>query len=98
MIVTNPPYIEKNDPHLSQGDVRFEPHSALTSENHGLAAIEIITTQSVKQLLPNGWLLIEHGYQQADAVMQILCANNFQQCSTIRDMAGHPRLTMGQLL
>ncbi|MFT5117697.1 MAG: release factor glutamine methyltransferase [Kiritimatiellia bacterium] len=97
MIVTNPPYIDQNDPHLSQGDVRFEPHSALTAANHGLADIEMIATQSVKQLLPNGWLLIEHGYQQADAVKKILSENDFQQCSTLRDMAGHPRLTIGQL-
>lgn len=98
MIVTNPPYIDEKDPHLTQGDVRFEPRSALTASNNGLADIEIIVSQATQQLLPNGYLLIEHGYQQAAAVMAVLEKNNFQHCQTLVDMAGHPRVTLGQYI
>lgn len=97
LIVSNPPYVEKNDPHLSQGDVRFEPHSALTANNNGLEDIETIITQSAKQLLPGGWLLLEHGYRQAEAVIALLLAHGYGQCFTANDMSGHPRVTVGQL-
>lgn len=96
LIVSNPPYIEKNDPHLQQGDVRFEPHSALTADNNGLADIEIIIAQSCEKLALNGWLLIEHGYQQANVVMALLQRSGYSACFTAKDMAGHPRVTAGQ--
>ncbi len=96
MIVTNPPYIDENDPHLSQGDVRFEPASALTAPKQGLADIEIIADQARGQLLAHGWLLIEHGYQQAPQVQGILQALGYKQVRTVDDLAGHPRVTLGQ--
>ncbi len=97
-IVSNPPYIEKTDVHLNQGDVRFEPHSALVAEKNGLADIEMIAEQAIDYLLPSGWLLIEHGYQQAEDVAAVLTKNHFQQCVTIKDLSNQPRVTMGQKL
>jgi release factor glutamine methyltransferase len=97
MIVSNPPYIEENDPHLSQGDVRFEPHSALTAKSNGLADIDTIAQQAKHVLRDSGWLLIEHGYQQSEAVIQILNDHQYALCRTVNDMAGQPRMTMGQL-
>lgn len=96
LIVSNPPYIQENDPHLYQGDVRFEPHSALTAKNNGLADIETISRQARNVLRSSGWLLIEHGYQQAEAVIAILQKNQYISCRTVNDMAGQPRMTMGQ--
>jgi release factor glutamine methyltransferase len=98
MIVSNPPYIQENDPHLSQGDVRFEPRSALTARNNGLADIETIVQQARQVLRPSGWLLIEHGYQQSEAVIEILQDHEYALCHTVNDMAGQPRMTMGQLI
>lgn len=94
LIVTNPPYIDADDPHLKQGDVRFEPGSALVSGNKGLADIELIISEAKKYLSDGGWLLIEHGYQQAEAVRTLLKDNGYSHVSTQRDMAGHERLTM----
>jgi release factor glutamine methyltransferase len=98
MIVSNPPYIEESDPHLSQGDVRFEPHGALTAKNNGLADIEIIAQQARQVLRSSGWLLIEHGYQQSEAVTEIMQDNEYTLCRTVNDMAGQPRMTMGRLI
>jgi release factor glutamine methyltransferase len=95
MIVSNPPYIEENDPHLLQGDVRFEPRSALTAKNNGLADIDIIAQQARQVLRASGWLLIEHGYQQSAAVIQILHHYQYALCHTVNDMAGQPRVTWG---
>ncbi len=96
MIVSNPPYIEPNDPHLTQGDVRYEPRSALVADNSGLSDIEIIADQAIQHLLPMGYVLIEHGYQQGEAVKAILQQAGFQQCRVLNDMVGHPRITLGQ--
>ncbi len=96
MVVSNPPYIEYDDPHLIQGDVRFEPHSALTAENNGLADIQVIIEQSSKQLVAGGYLLMEHGYQQAQAVQSLLQQHGYDACFTVNDLAGHPRVTGGQ--
>ena len=96
MIVSNPPYIDKDDPHLCEGDVRFEPHSALIANHKGMADIEKIVSQAQEKLFPNGYLLIEHGYQQAEWVTTVLQAHNYHTCFTVRDMAGHPRITIGQ--
>ena len=98
MIVSNPPYIDQGDPHIFQGDVRFEPRSALVADNKGLADIAIISQQATTKLLPEGWLLVEHGYQQASAVRDIFQQNGFAQVATKKDMAGHERVTMGQWL
>jgi len=72
--------------------------SALVADNNGLADIEMIAEQAIEYLLPSGWLLIEHGYQQAEDVTTVLKKNHFQQCMTIKDLSGQPRVTMGQKL
>nr|WP_218644620.1 peptide chain release factor N(5)-glutamine methyltransferase [Thiomicrorhabdus cannonii] len=96
LIVSNPPYIEENDPHLSQGDVRFEPLSALTSGEDGLDDIRMITAQAGAFLQPGGWLIIEHGYNQAAAVQQLFKMQGFTQVETRHDYGGNPRITLGQ--
>lgn len=98
MIVTNPPYIDAKDPHLAQGDVRFEPRSALVADDNGLSDIRIIAQQSTQFLAIGGWLLMEHGYQQAAAVRDILSESHFTACHSEKDMSGHERVTMGQFL
>lgn len=95
MIVTNPPYIEESDPHLKQGDVRFEPLSALTSGADGLDDIRTIIESSKDYLRKNGVLLIEHGYDQANAVCELLKASNFTQVTDYNDDNGNPRVAMG---
>lgn len=97
MIVSNPPYIDSHDPHLSQGDVRFEPHSALVAANQGLADIETIVKQAQSHLTHNGYLLIEHGYQQADAARAIFQQYHYHDIVMVKDMANNPRITVGQL-
>jgi len=96
LIVSNPPYIDPNDEHLDQGDVRFEPKSALVADNKGLADLELIADQSRGYLLEGGWLLMEHGYDQQEAVQQLLIQFGYQQVSTRIDLGGNPRITGGQ--
>lgn len=96
IIVSNPPYIEENDPHLKQGDVRFEPITALTSGKDGLKDIQALIKNSRSHLEKNGWLLIEHGYNQADAVQQFLSEHNYQNIETFYDYGNNPRVTMGR--
>ncbi len=98
LLASNPPYIDSNDEHLSQGDVRFEPNSALVAEKQGLADIETIVVQAAQCLKAEGWLLLEHGYQQAHEVRQLLLRSGYQSVSSQRDLAGHERLTLGQWL
>ncbi len=95
MIVTNPPYIREDDPHLKEGDVRFEPLSALISGVDGLDDIRRIIQASASLLLPGGWLLIEHGYEQGKAVAQLLEAQGFSSVNTQKDLAGLERVTLG---
>jgi release factor glutamine methyltransferase len=95
VIVSNPPYIDENDPHLIQGDVRFEPKTALVSSEHGLADIRHIAGQAHDYLIDEGWLLFEHGFDQGKAVRDILLEFNFCSVETIRDYAGLERVTMG---
>lgn len=94
LIVSNPPYIDKNDLHLSQGDLRFEPLSALVAENNGLADIQLIASQALNYLSNGGYLLIEHGFQQAQAVAEILNEFGYQQIKTVKDYGGNDRVTM----
>ena len=96
MIVSNPPYIDKNDPHLSEGDVRFEPSTALVAENNGLADIEYITEHAPLYLMSHGWLMFEHGFEQGSAVRSILMNNGFHHVVTEQDYAGNDRVTLGQ--
>lgn len=97
LIVSNPPYIDAADHHLSQGDVRFEPASALVADDQGLADIKIIASCAGNYLADNGWLLLEHGWQQGEAVRQILRKNSFCQVETCQDYGGNDRVTLGQI-
>lgn len=96
IIVSNPPYIAEDDPHLQQGDVRFEPRSALVAENNGLADIEHIIDQGRRFIRKQGWLLLEHGWQQAEAVQTLFKRYNWQQIQTINDYGGNPRVTFAK--
>lgn len=93
IIVTNPPYIAPGDPHLLQGDVRHEPAGALVAKNKGLADIEEIVAQSKQHLRPGGAILLEHGYDQAEAVRELLVKTGFAEPETWRDLAGMERAT-----
>lgn len=93
LIVSNPPYIEQGDVHLTKGDVRFEPVSALTSGDDGLTAIRIIIQQAKSWLSPHGWLLLEHGYNQAKAVRQLLADNGYADIQTLQDLSLNDRIT-----
>lgn len=95
VIVSNPPYIEQHDPHLQQGDLRFEPPHALTDFADGLSHIREITAQSVGFLKENGWLMFEHGYNQGAAVREILSQHGFVQVQTLPDLAGLDRVSLG---
>ncbi|QUG75371.1 peptide chain release factor N(5)-glutamine methyltransferase [Erwinia sp. E602] len=96
LIVSNPPYIDAADHHLAEGDVRFEPASALVADDHGLADIRAIAADAPAHLLDNGWLLLEHGWQQGAAVRQILAAQGFAHIATCQDYGGNDRVTCGQ--
>ncbi|MCU7842625.1 MAG: peptide chain release factor N(5)-glutamine methyltransferase [Candidatus Thiodiazotropha sp. (ex Monitilora ramsayi)] len=97
LLISNPPYIQANDPHLTQGDLPREPLSALVSGSDGLSDIKQIIQYAPTHLKPGGWLLLEHGYQQADAVKEIYQYHDFTDVSTYMDMAGLPRVTEGKL-
>lgn len=97
IIVSNPPYIAENEPHLTQGDVRFEPKSALTSGADGLDDIRHIITHAPQYLRPNGWLMLEHGYDQAQAVAKLLAQAQFSQIGHRLDLAGIERVTFGMV-
>lgn len=96
LIVSNPPYIEHNDPHLQQGDLRFEPLSALASGEDGLLDIRCIVDEAPTYLQAGGWLMLEHGYLQADAVQKLMNAKGFFAVETLIDLGGNPRVTIGQ--
>lgn len=96
MIVSNPPYISDNDPHLVQGDVRFEPRSALVAADNGFEDLQDIASQATQLLLPDGWLLLEHGYSQGSELRERLRALGYQSVRTARDLAGHDRVTMAR--
>ena len=96
LIVSNPPYIAAADPHLSQGDVRFEPSSALVAGIDGLDDIRVIIEQAPAHLLAGGWLLLEHGFDQAEAVRELLAQRGFAAVDSRRDLGGHQRISLGQ--
>jgi release factor glutamine methyltransferase len=95
-IVSNPPYLDASDPHLELGDLRFEPRQALVAAEGGLAALRHIIQQAKEYLLPGGWLLVEHGWQQGPAVFERFQAAGYSQVATLRDLAQQPRLGIGQ--
>ncbi len=96
LVVCNPPYIADNDPHLTEGDVRFEPLSALIADNHGLSDIERIAADARRHLPTQGHLLIEHGYNQQNQVQAIFSQLDYHNIVTYRDLSGQPRVTYGQ--
>ena len=96
-IVSNPPYIDPQDPHLQRGDVRFEPASALVAQNGGLQAIEKILACVAGYLNQQGWLLLEHGFDQGVAVRGLLLSHGFDCVETFKDLAGLDRVTVGRL-
>jgi release factor glutamine methyltransferase len=96
LIASNPPYIAAGDEHLSQGDLRFEPTGALTDHADGLSALRTIVDGSPAHLAPNGWLLMEHGYDQAAAVRALLDAAGYAEVQSWRDLAGIERVSGGR--
>lgn len=94
-IVSNPPYIDKLDPHLSQGDVRFEPLSALVAEQKGLADLAYIAQHAIHFLKKGGWLLMEHGFEQGSEVRDILTQLGYQDVTTEQDYGHNDRVTLG---
>lgn len=95
VIVSNPPYIDGADPHLEQGDVRFEPRSALVADDAGLADIRHIVAHAPAYLLTDGWLLLEHGWGQGEAVRQLLRDGGYREVATVRDYGDNDRVTLG---
>jgi release factor glutamine methyltransferase len=92
VIVSNPPYIRAGDPHLKQGDVRFEPATALVSGTDGLKAIRHIALHAREFLRPDGWLLFEHGWDQAEAIGDLPRRHGYRDMVCHRDLAGHARV------
>ncbi|MGS3140577.1 peptide chain release factor N(5)-glutamine methyltransferase [Aeromonas sanarellii] len=97
MIVSNPPYIDGADPHLDEGDVRFEPRSALVADEQGMADIRLIVAGAPAHLVPGGWLLLEHGWEQGALVRQLLLQQGYDQVETVRDYGDNERVTLGRL-
>ncbi|MGB0898211.1 MAG: peptide chain release factor N(5)-glutamine methyltransferase [Psychrobium sp.] len=97
-IVSNPPYIDEKDPHLSQGDVRFEPSSALIAANGGLQDYIDILDRVKPYLKQGGYVFFEHGFEQADALQQLFTECSFSNINTVKDYAGNDRVTFGQLI
>lgn len=96
LIVSNPPYIAAADRHLTEGDVRFEPSSALVAGADGLDDIRLIIQQAPDYLQAGGWLLLEHGFDQAAAVRELLSARGFSAVESRRDLGGHERISLGR--
>jgi release factor glutamine methyltransferase len=96
LIVSNPPYVAEHDSHLSEGDVRHEPRGALASGADGLADLRVIARQAPGRLAPGGWLLVEHGYDQGEAVRALFGQAGLVAVETVVDLAGIGRVTKGQ--
>jgi len=96
LIVSNPPYIKRDDEHLSKGDVRFEPELALIAGADGMQAISIILENATSYLANNAYVLIEHGYDQKLLVQEVFLKHNFKQLKTFQDLSGQDRITHGQ--
>jgi release factor glutamine methyltransferase len=97
LIISNPPYIASADPHLAQGDVRFEPASALVAGPDGLDDLRLIVAQAPEHLEAGGWLMLEHGYDQAEAVRDLLHTRGFEEVHSRTDLGGHQRISLGRL-
>ena len=96
VIVSNPPYVAEGDVHLTTGDVRFEPRTALVAGPRGLAMLETLARQGPARLVDGGWLVLEHGRDQGPAVRAFLVGAGLGAVETIRDLAGNERVTLGQ--
>lgn len=96
LIVSNPPYIAADDPHLAWGDVRFEPHSALVAADGGLSDLCHLVREAGRYLLPGGWLMLEHGLEQAEKVRGVLEAAGYVEVESRVDLGGHPRVSQGR--
>jgi release factor glutamine methyltransferase len=96
VILSNPPYIPDNDPHLSRGDLRFEPRSALAAGPDGLADLRQLVSGAPAFLCPPGWLLLEHGYDQGGAVTGLLDTAGYAEVADLTDLQGHGRVAVGR--
>jgi release factor glutamine methyltransferase len=95
LLLANPPYIDGGDEHLARGDVRFEPRTALVAPRGGLADLGVLAADAPGHLRDGGWLLLEHGWEQAATVRGMLRDAGFGAVSSRRDLAGHERVTGG---
>lgn len=96
LVVSNPPYISANDPHLQQGDVRYEPSTALVSGVDGLDDLKKIISKAPFYLKPDGWLLLEHGFDQGQAIAALMSEAGYQKVVTHKDYNQMDRVTLGQ--
>lgn len=97
VIVSNPPYVAASDAHLKAGDLRFEPRTALAAGPDGLDDIRVLVAGAGPHLLPGGWLLLEHGHDQGEAVRALLFAAGFENVGSHKDLGGHCRVSFGRL-
>nr|BBJ03031.1 release factor glutamine methyltransferase [Marinobacter nauticus] len=96
LLISNPPYIPASDHHLNEGDVRFEPSSALVAGDDGLDDIRLLVTEGFKRLNPGGWMLLEHGYDQGDAVRDLFARAGWLNIETRKDYGGNDRMTLAR--
>lgn len=96
LLLSNPPYVDEQDNHLQQGDLRFEPRGALVAAQDGLADLAVLVSGAPRHLLDGGWLLLEHGYTQGAAVRNLLQQAGFRDVTTRRDIAGQERISGGR--
>lgn len=97
LVVSNPPYVGVYEPELAEGDVRFEPRTALAAGRDGLDDLRVIVGQAPGYLVAGGWLMVEHGFQQGAAARRLFLGAGFSGVETLRDLAGHERVTVGRL-
>ena len=95
-IVSNPPYVAAHDPHLLEGDLRYEPSNALVGGNKGFEQLEEIIRSAMKFLNPKGWLVVEHGHDQHDVAKQSFIRHGYTQIQHRKDYSGTPRIMWGQ--
>ena len=96
LLISNPPYIPASDHHLKEGDVRFEPESALVAGEDGLDDIRLLVTEGLDWLNPNGWMLLEHGYDQGEAVRDLFAKAGWRNIETRKDYGGNDRMTLAR--
>ncbi|MGM0553220.1 MAG: peptide chain release factor N(5)-glutamine methyltransferase [Pseudomonadota bacterium] len=96
VITCNPPYIDPDDPHLTHGDLRFEPRSALAADHHGLADLYRVIDTARFCLRPDGWLLLEHGFDQGQSVRERMQQSGYRAIRTLKDPGDHERITQGK--